>query len=307
MTLTVVICTWDRSRLLRRCLEALCRVSPPSRAGWEILVVNNNCTDDTSEVVRSFSGRLTVREAHEPLPGLSRARNRAIQEAAGTFICWIDDDILVDEGWLQAYEEAIASAPLDGIFGGPIQPIFEGERPEWLDQALPAIGGVFGVMPVHVGRIERRSSSIPFGGNMVVRTDLLRRRPFDPRLGRTAGNMMAGEEGMVLRELLAEGVTGQWVPEARVRQIIPPRMQTIDHVRRYFHDWGVSIAAVESSTGRGQLLGRPLWMWRQAFQHELMYRIGRYTSSPDRWATHLRLASLAWGGLRRRPAKIPAS
>jgi hypothetical protein len=304
VTITVAICTWNRSELLRRCLSALCEMRAPRNTAWEVLVVNNNCTDATSDVVRQFARQLPLREAHEPSPGLSNARNRAISEAQDGFICWIDDDILVDEAWLCAYEEAMAEWPDDGIFGGPIEPVFEGVPPAWLEGALPVVGGVFGIMSPQAGRIEPDGARVPFGGNMVIRTDLLRRRPFDPRLGRTAGNMMAGEEGVMIRDLLGEGVTGHWVPGARVCQIIPPRMQTIQHIRRYFHDWGVSLAQIDPPTGR-LLFGRPLWMWRQAIQHEVLYRVGRLTSSPEQWTENLRLASMAWGGLRRRPAKIP--
>src|SRR5690348_908357 len=97
--LTVAICTWNRARALRTTLEQLTRVRVPAGAAWELLVVNNNCTDDTDAACREFETRLPIRLLHEPTPGQSHARNLAIRESRGAYIAWTDDDVLVDEGW----------------------------------------------------------------------------------------------------------------------------------------------------------------------------------------------------------------
>ena len=111
---------------------------------------------------------------------------------------------------------------------------------------------------------------------------------------------------MLLRNILTAGHKGYWVPTARVRHCIPKRMQKVAHVRRYFHDWGVSLATITPPRGR-MLLGRPLWMWRQAVQHELLYYIGRVAGRPEKWIVNLKWASMARGGLRGRPARLPRS
>src|SRR4051812_4932182 len=108
---TVAICTWNRSALLDRTLTSMRHLVIPEGVEWEILVVNNNCTDDTDDVLsRHFAG-LPLRRVFEPRQGLSNARNAAIDVAAGELICWTDDDVLVDPGWLSAYVEAASRWP----------------------------------------------------------------------------------------------------------------------------------------------------------------------------------------------------
>lgn len=110
MRFTVAVCTWNRAALLPGALERLARVRPPPGA-WEVLVVDNNSTDDTESVLEAFAGRLPLRRAFEPEQGLSHARNTAVRLARGDYIVWTDDDALVDADWLTAYGRAVEQHP----------------------------------------------------------------------------------------------------------------------------------------------------------------------------------------------------
>ena len=85
---------------MRQTLESFTGLAVPAATDWEILVVNNNCTDQTDQVIQAYQDRLPVRRAFEPRPGLSHARNRAIAEATGDYILWTDDDVTVSPNWL---------------------------------------------------------------------------------------------------------------------------------------------------------------------------------------------------------------
>ena len=84
-------------------------------------MVNNVCSDDASSVVASFAERLPVRETLEPEPGLSAALNRALLDSKGSHIAFIDDDILVTEGWLTTFARLIESYPEGAVFARPVQ------------------------------------------------------------------------------------------------------------------------------------------------------------------------------------------
>src|SRR5947209_7995559 len=131
MKFTVAICTWNRASLLARTLEQLTRVEHPAGA-WEVLVVNNDSTDDTERVLDSFADGLPLRRAFEPRAGLSHARNTAVGVATGDYIVWTDDDVLVSAGWLDAYRRAVERWPEAAVFGGPVRPRFEGTPPPWM-------------------------------------------------------------------------------------------------------------------------------------------------------------------------------
>src|SRR5580692_9336325 len=75
MLLSVAICTWNRAKLLDQTLTKMGELRIPDGVTWELLVVNNNCTDDTSRVVASAANALPVKEVFEKKLGQSHARN----------------------------------------------------------------------------------------------------------------------------------------------------------------------------------------------------------------------------------------
>ena len=80
MLVTVAICSLNHAESLRRTLESLAVMEVPD-LDWEVLVVNNGCTDHTDQVIAAFADRLPMRCEVEPERGLSRARNRAVDSA----------------------------------------------------------------------------------------------------------------------------------------------------------------------------------------------------------------------------------
>ena len=122
-SLTVAVCTRDRSEQLTRCLEALVRVLAPApdRGAVEIVVVDNAPTDDrTAACVRAAGA---VRYVCEPRPGLDFARNRAVAEATGDFVAFVDDDAVVDDGWYRGFVDAWRREPTVAAVTGLVLPL----------------------------------------------------------------------------------------------------------------------------------------------------------------------------------------
>jgi glycosyltransferase involved in cell wall biosynthesis len=106
MLASIAICTLNRAPSLARTLESLVAMYPINEVEWEVVVVNNGCTDGTDEVIDSFATRLPIRRLLEPHGGLSRARNRAVDLITSSYIIWTDDDVVVDRRWLMSYVAA---------------------------------------------------------------------------------------------------------------------------------------------------------------------------------------------------------
>lgn len=295
MHLTIAICSWNRDRLLRQTLESLCALDPPADATWDIVVVDNNSTDETATVLRDFGGRLPLTSVFEPRPGVANARNRAVAEAVGDWIVWTDDDVIVDPGWLGRYAEAIRTWPDVVLFGGFSQLAFESDPPAWFREALPLIGGIFGDLPPLDGPIGLDDHRLPFTVNMAVRADVLQAHPFDARLGRREGQQLSHEDAEVVRTILEAGNRGRWVPDATVQHVVAVERQTEEYLRRWYEGLGQTMTLLEAEDGRPRTA---LWAWRQAFVHELAYRVTRLTSGPARWVPHLQHARIARGYLR---------
>ena len=145
MLITVAICTFNRAESLRLTLDSLTGIQVPGDLSWEIVIINNNSTDHTDDVIGEYVGRLPVRREFEPRPGKSNAQNRAMDVAKGDYIVWIDDDVLVDAGWLTAYMEAFRRWPEAAVFGGRITPRYEAPVEKWVIESEAVLHGPYAI------------------------------------------------------------------------------------------------------------------------------------------------------------------
>jgi glucosyl-dolichyl phosphate glucuronosyltransferase len=301
MRISVGIATWNRAQLLKGTLHRLFQAEAPDGVEVEVVVVDNGSTDDTPRVLAAFSDTHGVRSFTEAQPGKSHALNKAMTKASGEIIIWIDDDIRVDADWLIRYVDAFRTYPAVAVFGGSITPRFLSTPPTWITEGMSEVGGVYGLCDPPDGPIMRDGPFLPFGGNMAIRRDIQLRYLYDPQLGRRHGQLLAGEESAVVHRILGDGGEGRWVPAAHVWHLIPEKMQSLEHVRRYFHDLGASLT-FRTEPGRAGL--PPAWAFRDAVEQEIRYRLGRPLGTPPRsWLRNLRLASFAQGTLRGKPMR----
>jgi hypothetical protein len=238
----------------------------------------------------------------EPVIGLSHARNRAVREARGEYMLWIDDDVLVSRDWLCAYCRALRAWPEASVFGGPIEPHWEGAPPEWLIRVLGRVSGALSLCDLGSEPIELSADSggLPFGANYAVRRAEQLRFVYDPALGPSAAHPhLRGDETQLMRAMLRAGCLGRWVPGARVRHLVPAERQTVRYLRSVYTGLGQTYARLAAHESVRTLLGRPRWALRRAVLSELRYRARRKYAPPEVWIEDLIAASLARGYLRR--------
>jgi len=207
--MTVVICTRDRPAGLRTTLASLRRQDDPE---FGVLVVDNSPGSPAVAAALEETAPPRRQCAVEPLPGLARARNRALASVRTELVAWIDDDEIADPGWVRRLKQGFAHEAGPAAVCGMMLPAeldteaqvrFEqyggfnkgrGMTPEILRAGTPSVASPLYPLP-------------PFGagGNMAFRTEALRAAGgFDPCLGagrRTRG----GEETRVLALLLSAG------------------------------------------------------------------------------------------------------
>src|SRR5690242_5620823 len=102
MNISVILCTFNRYSHLDIALNSIAASDVPENVEWEILVVDNNSTDRTREVVYNLMNRFPerIRYFFEPHPGKSYALNTGIRQAAGEILVFTDDDVIVEPAWL---------------------------------------------------------------------------------------------------------------------------------------------------------------------------------------------------------------
>jgi glycosyltransferase involved in cell wall biosynthesis len=311
MLISVVICTRNRADQLGRALATVAALEIPKDLNWEMLLVDNGSSDHTAKVIERFAGQFPIRYVFEPLPGLSNARNRGIVEAQGQYLCWTDDDVQIEKDWLRAYYDAFERHPEAAFFGGPIEPVLEGDTPKWFDKNRATFASILaernlGAEPV---LLTSEGGRLPYGANYAVRAVEQRRHPYDPRLGVSPNQKRLGEETQSITEIEREGAVGYWVPDARVRHIIPASRQTLEYVKSYQMSSGETWA-YQKPLGEGKfidklpipngprLFGAPIWAWRVVVEHWLAFWLLRHVASSGRWLSHWMSYSFFLGALK---------
>jgi len=130
---SVVISTYNRCEMLPRSIESVLGQNP-SHVTYELIVVNNNSTDDTKQVVESFisRGHRNVRYVFEAKQGPSHGRNAGVANARGKIIAFTDDDVQVGLDWVENIKRAFDNNPQIDCVGGKILPAWTTPPPHWL-------------------------------------------------------------------------------------------------------------------------------------------------------------------------------
>src|SRR5699024_4317301 len=214
--LTFIICSYNRADYLDDTLRSLLRHYPPGCQA-ELLVVDNNSTDDTAKVVRrhqdsSPKDEHPVRYIKEPIQGLSHARNRGIKEARAPYIVFLDDDIRVTPSLIPAWLSFFNDHPDDSAAGGKIHVQFDDPRPEWMSHfLLPLLGH----HDLGNKRKQYPKGKYPFGGNMGFKRSIFDAvGTFNTELGRKGASLNAGEEKELFRRLRQLDVPIYYLPDA---------------------------------------------------------------------------------------------
>lgn len=233
----------------------------PTGLDWEVVVINNNCTDATDAVVTEASDTLPIRLVHEPLAGLSHARNRALLECRSDYILFTDDDVLVDSGWLSAFAEAASLYPGAAVFAGPVAPWFPVPPDPELLAAFPAIrNGFCGIDHRRpLGPLPARYRIT--GANMAFRVSTLSGLQFDPSLGVVQSSLGGGEETAFVGQIRARGGEVVWAPQMSVRHYVEPSRMTVPYLIRLASDRGRSSIREKGIPGGRRIAGAPARLW----------------------------------------------
>ena len=229
--LSLVIATYNRGAKLCTTLDSLLMQTLPQEQ-WEVVVVNNNSTDDTAARFADYVAahpQLDARMVLETEQGVSAARNRGIAESRGEYIVVIDDDERVVPEFLERYYSLFESHPEVGAAGGRILPGFESVPPRWMSKYTERT--IAGTLDLGDRMREFPEGKFFGGGNHGYRRAVVGRYGgYDTSLGRTGGVLLAGEEKEFYGRLRAGGERIVYLPDAVIYHLVEPERLT----RGYF-------------------------------------------------------------------------
>lgn len=286
-SITVTVCTRDRPEGLARLLDSLSIQTYPR---MRVLVVDNAPRDDrTRLVVLEAEGRhgIDIDYVVEHRPGLSWARNRAIDTAEGEVIAWIDDDERCDPWWAAEIARGFVDVPAAiGVTGIVIPGELVTKSQEWFEDfsgVRRGRGFACAVFSPATARIQSPLYPLPpfgAGGNMAFRREVLKQiGGFDCALG--AGTVTCGgEDSAMLSTLMMRGGTVVYQPSAIVYHY---HRRDYDTLVRHLEGYGRGLTAYYASmvTNRPGGTSRFLWASGAAVRNHFARTDGRHGDLGD--------------------------
>ena len=266
---SVVLPTYNRAGEIAGAIQsALDQSAPPDT--YELIVVNNNSTDETADVVaqlaREHPGRM--RDLLEPRQGVAYARNAGIHAARGRIVAFFDDDVRLSRNWIETIRRTYDERPALMCLGGRVLPDWSCPPPHWLTPThwAPLALQDLGDEPMTVSLDNPRGL---ISANLTCRKELLERiGGFSPQFQRVKDGIGSLEDDEWMRRLWKSGERALYIPELVAHAAVPATRLTREYHRRWHSGHGRFYALLRADemeqTSVGVLLGVPAHMYRSA-------------------------------------------
>jgi glycosyltransferase involved in cell wall biosynthesis len=242
-SVSVLICTYNRARLLRETLRALSAMTPPKDFRVEIIVVDNNSTDNTPLVITEAArvSAVPVIGLRESAQGKSFALNRGLAAATGDVIALTDDDVWPDPNWLTRIVGAFRSREVTFVFGKVLPRWGTMPPPELLTPKAQDIWGPLAIVDYGDEPVDYVASStgqrLPIGANLALaRHALITIGGWRTDLGKVNNTLISGEDHEIFMRLRRHDLyAGYYDPKISVRHFVPAARLTRAYFRRWFY------------------------------------------------------------------------
>lgn len=220
---SIIVPTYNRAELLRTALDSVQKLRVPDAWDAEILVIDNNSIDHTPQVVQEIAqcGPIPTRRCVEKQQGASHSRNRALLEARFEHLVYLDDDMVIDAGWLEGYLEAHKEYKPDLVVG-PVEPWFEEPPgPDFTQIMLNSLTSAYSrkgdemlLLPPGQGH------EVPGCNFAVLRRAAIEVGGFETSIDRSGGGMLGGGDWELGEKLVLLGKKIAYAPKCRIRHFI---------------------------------------------------------------------------------------
>ncbi len=265
--ISLLVCTYNRSSDLREMLETALAQETEGAFAYEVLVVDNNSTDDTRLVVEEFIARnhKNLRYLFESRQGKSFALNTGLSELRGDFFTICDDDFLLPKDWLKNIFAAFGAHPEVSFVSGKVLPAWQGKKPLWLtpEHWSPIALTNYGEKQFYADQ----NNQICLLACSFRTRDVKSVGGYNPKLGVTKNQIGGTEDFEILKQLWKFGHKGIYLPHIWFQHKVAPNRYTKKYHRRWHTGHGSFYAAMredEFEKTSARLFDVPAHMYHQA-------------------------------------------
>jgi glycosyltransferase involved in cell wall biosynthesis len=287
VTASVIVCTYNRADSLKDTLDSLVRQRVPDDVSWNVIVVDNNSTDHTQEMVSRYrdNGCVGIRYVFEGRQGLSQARNTGISEADSEYVLFTDDDVVVAEDWVAQAIAAFRETDAD-IVGGRVLPLWQTQPPKWLTEKLYVYLALldYGDTGCYLERRVFNGANMAFNSMTLMKSSL-----FNILLGRNSDKLYSGEEGELMCAIRNSGGTLYYAPQLVVYHKVPRERMEKAYFIRWVQDQAELEARLSGASGTFPLLSVPPGRLLDLLKRSMVYLKCLFTDRNNVFAAEVRI------------------
>lgn len=295
--ISVIICTYNRCESLKDALGSLLIQNCDGSFDYEVVVVDNNSKDKTKEVVEfykpKFNGKL--RYIFEPNQGKSYAVNKAIMETKGEIIAFTDDDVKVDESWVNSICSFFNKEDCD-VLCGKIVPKWKAPLPKWLTKRF------YGKLALldygdRTFRIESEDQEF-YGANFSIKKVIFNEiGSFNTDLGPKGNLITRGEDTNLFLRLLSKNKKIYYSPNCIVHHVIESNRMQKSYFRKWLFYYGILIfnKNIRNYRTKSYPFGVPYWMLSRLFKFIVLFlkkSLNRNIKPDEKFAWELEIVEL---------------
>lgn len=273
--ISVIICCYNSANRITPTLEHLFLQKIELDLHWEIIVVDNNCKDNTNEIASSLLATYSPvpsKVVSQPIPGLMNAREMGIEQSTFNCLLFVDDDNSLCNNYVSSIYNALRNNPSYGMIGGKGIPVIEGNTPDWFTE----LSHCFAVG--HQGTShedELTETDDLYGAGMIIRYEAIykiKNAGFQSLLvGRKGASLSSGEDSEIAWAIKMAGYKIGYISSLTFDHHLPQGRLNWEYMKKLFFHFGQAKPRLDlyrmAFDGKGPLKnGRlPYWIDRSIF------------------------------------------
>jgi glycosyltransferase involved in cell wall biosynthesis len=240
--ITLAICTYNNCSLLNKTLATIEKQCVDASIMWSTLVIDNNSTDGTQQLVQTYIQSNRIPGLHyvlETQQGLAYARRRAVAETKSELIAFIDDDCLLSPDWVEQAVAFCRNHPMAGAVGGRVELLWETPPDEFLLQCKDSLSAQdYGDLPT---QLPSTGWTYLVGAGLLLRRKALESSGWIDSadlVDRCGSKLTSGGDIEIVLRIRKAGYQLWYNPAMQLQHYIPQRRMSVEYLCNLHRGFG---------------------------------------------------------------------